>query len=175
MGNGVFEIKGEITDAMAGMVIKQLLDFADKNPKETITLYISSEGGKVTAGMAIYDVMRYVPNPVSTIAAGKVAGIAALLLAAGTPGMRFAYKESTVSFGLFLVKKDVQSIPPELDAVIRKIYGLIAKHTKMWVEQIVEMAALETVWDAEQAKKAGLVDKVMCYHSVYIKNADVSL
>ena len=161
MGKGVFEIKGEINDIMAAVVVKQLLDFADKNPKETITLYINSEGGKVTAGMAIYDVMRYVPNPVSTIAVGKVAGIAALILAAGAPGMRYAYKESTVSFGSFFVKKDVESIPPELDAVIRKIYGIIAQHTKMWVEQIVEMAESETVLDAKMALQAGLIDKVM--------------
>lgn len=175
MDKGVFEIKGEINDIMAAMVVKQLLDFSDKNPKETITLYINSEGGKVTAGMAIYDVMRYIPNPVSTIASGKVAGIATLILAAGTPGMRYAYKESTVSFGLFFVNKDVQSIPPELNAVMHKIYSILAKHTKMWVEQIAEMADSENVLDAEQAIKAGLVDKVMCYHSVYIENGDVSL
>ncbi len=161
MGDGVFEIKGEINDIMAAMVVKALLDFSDKNPKDRITLDISSEGGKVTAGMAIYDVMRYIPNPVSTIASGKVGGIATLILAAGTPGMRFAYKESTVSFGLFLVKRDVQSISPELNAVMHKICGILAKHTKMWVEQIVEMADLETVWDAEQAKKNGLIDMVM--------------
>ena len=161
MGDGVFEIKGEINDIMAAMVVKQLLDFSDKNPKDMITLYINSEGGKVTAGMAIYDVMRYVLNPISTIADGKVGGIAALLLAAGTPGMRIAYKESTVSFGLFLVKRDVQSISPELNAVMRKIYSILAKHTKMWVEQIVGMAESETVLDAEQAKENGLIDKVM--------------
>lgn len=161
MSDGVFEIKGEINDIMAAMVVKQLLDFSDKNPKDMITLYINSEGGKVTAGMAIYDVMRYVPNPISTIADGKVGGIATLIFAAGTPGMRIAYKESTVSFGFFLVNKDVQSISPELNAVMRKIYSILAKHTKMWVEQIVEMAESENVLDAEQAKENGLIDKVM--------------
>ena len=66
-------INGEINDVMAASLIRQILDISDRNPKETITIYISSKGGKVTAGMAIYDVISFVPNPINTIAKGKVA------------------------------------------------------------------------------------------------------
>ena len=80
MQDGVFEIKGHINDTVAAVVVKQILDFWNRNSEDVITLYISSEGGTVTAGVAIYDVIRHVSNPVSTIAVGKVAGIATLIL-----------------------------------------------------------------------------------------------
>lgn len=161
MQDAVFEIKGEINNATASVVIKQILEFSNRNPEGVITLYISSEGGDVTAGLAIYDVVRYVSNPVSTIAEGKVSGIATLILVAGTPGMRFIYNDTCISLGLFLIKKDAESISPEINAIVRNVYGIIAKHTKMWVEQIVEMADSGIEMDAEMAVKNRVVDKVI--------------
>lgn len=161
MQDGVFEIKGHINDTVAAVVVKQILDFWNRNPEDVITLYISSEGGTITAGVAIYDVVRFVSNPVSTIAVGKVAGIATLILVAGTPGRRYAYKDASISLGVFMARKDTAYIPPEIDGVIRKIYGIIAKHTKTWVEQIEEMLDSEIELDAKMAVQKGFVDKVI--------------
>lgn len=154
-------INGEINDVMAASLIRQILDISDINPKETITIYISSKGGKVTAGMAIYDVISFVPNPINTIAKGEVAGIATVILAAGTEGMRYAYKGSSISLGGFWVNGDVQFISKEIDSTVQKIFYIIAKHAKMWVEKVKEMASNETFIDVDCAKKCGLIDKII--------------
>ena len=156
----MLSINGEIDDFMASFLIKKLLEITNNNPEETITICISSEGGKVTSGMAIYDVISFIPNPINTIAKGKVGGIATLILAAGTPGMRYAYRDSSISLGNFWIKKDTKSIPPEIETTIQKIYNIIAKHTQMRIEKIMEIAHSELYFDADQAILYGLVDNI---------------
>ncbi len=151
-------IKGEIDVALATNVVQRLLDFSDRHPSETISIYISSKGGSVTNGMAIYDVISYIPNPVSTIADGCVGGIATLILAAGTPGMRCAYEGTQIGLGSFYAAQNTQQISPIIGSVIQKIYQAMAKHTKLTVS---EMALQENVLDVEAAMEVGIIDKVI--------------
>lgn len=150
-------IKGEIDAALATDVVKKLLDFSDQHPNETITIYISSEGGSVTSGMAIYDVLSYIPNLVSTIADGCVGGIATLILAAGTPGMRCAYEGTQIRLGFFYAEQNTQQISPTIGSAIQKIYQAMENHTNLTVS---EMALQEKVLDVEAAMEVGIIDIV---------------
>ena len=92
-------VTGPIDDAMANVVIAQLLFLESENPNKDIHLYINSPGGSVSAGLAIYDTMQYIKPDVSTICMGMAASMASVLLAAGTPGKRYALPYSRVKIG----------------------------------------------------------------------------
>ena len=89
-------VTGPIDDAMANVVIAQLLFLESEDPNKDIHLYINSPGGSVSAGLAIYDTMQYIKPDVSTICMGMAASMASVLLAAGTPGKRYALPYSRV-------------------------------------------------------------------------------
>ena len=86
----------EVNDTVASLICAQLLFLESQDPEKEISLYINSPGGSVTAGLAIYDTMRYITSPVSTVCMGLAASMGAFLLAAGEPGMRFALPNSQV-------------------------------------------------------------------------------
>ena len=89
-------LSGEIDDALANTVVAQLIYLEGKEPGKDISLYINSPGGSVTAGLAIYDTMRYITAPVSTVCMGRAASMGAFLLAAGQKGMRYALPNSQI-------------------------------------------------------------------------------
>ena len=89
-------IDGEINDAMADLVVAQILFLESENPEKDISIYINSPGGAVTAGLAIYDTMKYVKCDIQTICMGQAASMAAILLAGGTKGKRYALPSSRV-------------------------------------------------------------------------------
>lgn len=86
----------EVNDAVASLICAQLLFLESQDPEKEISLYINSPGGSVTAGLAIYDTMRYITSPVTTVCMGRAASMGAFLLAAGEPGMRFALPNSQI-------------------------------------------------------------------------------
>lgn len=159
--NGVFVIDGQINNSLAYNVIKDMLAYSERCPKETITLYLNCEGGSVSAGMAIYDTMRFLPNQVKTIATGKVIGMAVLLLAAGTLGMRFAYSDTQIVLGQFLGKADTPQQNETIDSAIEKVYHAFGQHTGRTVEEWKEVSVSQVSMKPKEARKFGVIDKVL--------------
>lgn len=153
--NGVFVICEEINDGLAGEIIKGMLDYSDAYPDKTVTLYIDFDGGNIAASMAVYDVMRFIPNPKCTIAVEKAMGMGALLLAAGTPEMRFAYPDAKIAFGKFYMAP--KYAPDALYSAIEKVYDAFARLTGRAVDEIREMS--DVCMNTEQAIQFGVIDK----------------
>ena len=109
--------------------------------------------------MAIYDAIMYIPNEVTTIAKGRIGGIATLILVAGTPGKRFAYKKAQIDLGHFLVGQTEQPIPHEVHSAVRKVYNELSKHTNLAVQDVIDMIESEMVLNVNKAVQDGLIDR----------------
>ncbi|MBR5857820.1 MAG: ATP-dependent Clp protease proteolytic subunit, partial [Phascolarctobacterium sp.] len=134
-------VTGPIDDNMANVVIAQLLFLESEDPDKDIHLYINSPGGSVSAGMAIYDTMQYIKPDVSTICMGMAASMASVLLAAGTPGKRFALPYSRVMIHQPLGGAQGQASEIEIHAreilrIREEMNGVLAKHTGQSIEKI---------------------------------------
>ncbi len=157
---------GPIVDSVANSVIAQLLFLDHKDSKKDIMLYLNTPGGSVTAGMAIYDTMQHVKAPVSTICVGIAASMGAVLLAAGEKGKRFVLPNSEVLLHQVMGGAEGQAIEIEITAkhivkLKNKLNEIIAKHTGQPLKK-VEVDTDRDFWlDAEEAKKYGVVDKVI--------------
>ena len=156
----------EIDDVIANLVIAQLLHLESDDPDKDINLYINSPGGSVTAGLAIYDTIQYIRSDVSTICIGQCASMAAVLLAAGTEGKRFALPNSRILIhqpwgGVQGQVTDVEIQANELLRMRRTLNEILAKHTGKTVEQIHDDTDRDNIMTAEEAKAYGLVDLVM--------------
>lgn len=159
-------IGGPIDDAVANLVIAQLLFLDNENPKSDIQLYINSPGGVVTAGMAIYDTMQYVKADISTICIGQAASAAAILLAAGQKGKRFALPNSRVMIhqvmgGAEGQARDVEIQSKEIVRVKKNVDEILAKHTGKPVSQIEKDTDRDFFMSAPEAKKYGIIDQVI--------------
>ena len=131
-----------IEDNVANLVIAQLLFLDAEDPERDISLYINSPGGVITSGLAIYDTMQYVRAPVSTICIGMAASMAAVLLAAGAPGKRFALPHSRImihqgSGGFRGNTPDVMIQVKEMETLVNTNHEILSRHTGRSVEQIV--------------------------------------
>lgn len=159
-------IGSPIDETVANLVIAQLLHLAHENPSKDISMYINSPGGGVQAGLAIYDTMQFIRPDVSTIAVGLSASMAALLLAAGAKGKRFALPNARVMIhqphgGLEGTAKDIEISAEEILKTKRLMEKLLAKHTGQPLK-IVERDTDRDKWlDAEEAKTYGVVDQVI--------------
>lgn len=127
-------VTGPIDDAMANVVIAQLLFLESEDPNKDIHLYINSPGGSVSAGLAIYDTMQYIKPDVSTICMGMAASMASVLLSAGTPGKRYALPYSRVMIHQPLGGAQGQATEIEIHAreilrIREEMNGILAKHT----------------------------------------------
>ncbi len=154
-----------IEDHMANLIIAQLLFLEAEDPERDISLYINSPGGVVTAGLAVYDTMQYLRAPVSTICIGMAASMAAVLLAAGAKGKRYALPNSRImihqgSGGFRGNTPDVLIQVKELEALIDINHGILAKHTGQTVEQITKDTARDNFMSPEDAKAYGIIDEV---------------
>lgn len=160
-------ISGEITTEMADMVVAQLLFLEADNVDKDITLYINSPGGSVTAGMAIYDTMQYIKCDISTICIGMAASMGAFLLAAGTPGKRFALPYSNIMIHQPLVSglggqaSDVMIHAENLIKTKKTMNELLSKMTGKSIEQIEIDTDRDHFMTAEEAKNYGIVDDVV--------------
>ena len=155
----------EVRDENANAICAQMLLLAAEDPEKDIWLYINSPGGSVTAGMAIFDTMQWVPNDVATVAMGLAASMGQFLLSAGTKGKRFALPHSRImmhqpSGGLGGTASDIR-IQAEQSLHIKKtMSGLIAEHTGQTVEQIEKDSDRDRWFTAEEALAYGFIDHV---------------
>lgn len=159
-------IGGPIDDYVANLVMAQLLFLDAEDAKKDISIYINSPGGVVTAGMAIYDTIQYVKSDVSTICIGQAASAAAVLLAAGTKGKRYALPNARVMIhqvmgGAEGQATDVEIQTREILRIKKAINEILAKHTGQKVEKIEKDSDRDFYMSATEAKKYGLLDEVI--------------
>ncbi|HDN85271.1 MAG TPA: ATP-dependent Clp endopeptidase proteolytic subunit ClpP, partial [Candidatus Aerophobetes bacterium] len=155
-----------IDDAVANTVIAQMLFLEVQDPKKDIYLYINSPGGLVTAGLAIYDTMQYVKPDVSTICMGQAASAAALLLAAGTKGKRFALPNSNILIHQPLggAKGQATDIGIQARQILRikdRLNEILVKHTGQPKEKIEKDTDRDFYMTAYEAKEYGIIDEVI--------------
>ena len=159
-------IGGEINDAVADLVIAQLLFLEAEDSKADIQLYINSPGGVATAGLAIYDTMQFVSPDVSTICLGQAASAAAILLAAGKKGKRFALPNSRVMIHQILggaqgQATDIEIQTKEILRMKKAVNEILARHSNKPVSKIEKDTERDFFMSPEEAKKYGLIDKVI--------------
>ena len=159
-----------IDDNVANLVTAQLLFLEAEDPEKDVSLYINSPGGVVTAGMAIYDTMQFIRPDVATICIGQAASIAALLLAAGTPGKRFALPNSRVLIhqptmgGLSGQATDIDIHAREILRIRASLNEIMAKHTGQPVEKIERDVERDFWMSAQQAREYGIIDEIIFKH-----------
>ncbi|WP_024286385.1 ClpP family protease [Cellulomonas sp. KRMCY2] len=156
----------EIDDGVANVVIAQLLHLQSVSPDTDISLYINSPGGSLTALMAIYDTMQFVRPEVSTFAVGQAASAAAVLLAAGAPGKRFALEHARVllhqpSGGAEGTTADLEIQAREVLRMRAEVEQVLSRHTGHAVEKLRADTDRDRIFDARQAVAYGLVDAVV--------------
>ncbi len=156
----------EVDDPIANRICAQLLLLSAEDPRSDISLYINSPGGSVSAGLAIYDTMRLIPNDVSTLAMGLAASMGQFLLSGGTRGKRFCLPHARVlmhqgSAGLGGTAADIEIQAENLDYTNRMMSELIAEHTGQTYERVREDSERDRWFTAEQARDYGMVDSVV--------------
>lgn len=159
-------VGGEINDALANSVIAQLLFLAKDDSDKDINMYINSVGGSVTSGMAIFDTMNHIGCDVSTIAVGYAASMGSFLLAAGKKGKRFALPNSEILIHQPLGQTSGQASDIEIDAkhilaTKKKLITYLANFTGQKYEKIEKDSDRDFWMTAEEAKKYGIIDKVV--------------
>jgi ATP-dependent Clp protease protease subunit len=160
-------VLGTALDEAAGnRLCAQLLLLSAEDPKRDISLWINSPGGSVPAMLAIHDVMRLIPNDVSTLAMGWAASAGQFLLSAGTPGKRFALVHSRVllhqgSSGIGGTAADIELQAQDLRHTRDTVLGLVAEHTGQSVERVREDSLRDRWFTAEEAREYGFVDRVV--------------
>lgn len=157
---------GPVDDAVASLVVAQLLFLESENPDKDIHFYINSPGGSVTAGMAIYDTMQFIKPDVSTLCIGQAASMGAFLLAAGAKGKRYCLPNSRVMIhqplgGFQGQASDIEIHAREILKIKAKLNELLAFHTGNDIERIERDTERDNFMNAEEAVKYGLVDKVL--------------
>lgn len=157
---------GPVEDYMANVIVAQLLFLESENPDKDISLYINSPGGSVTAGLAIYDTMKFIKPDVSTICIGQAASMGAFLLSAGAKGKRHCLPNSRVmihqpSAGFSGQASDIAIHAKEILAIKAKLNAMMAEHTGRSLEQIERDVDRDYFMSAEEAKDYGLVDTVL--------------
>lgn len=155
-----------INDAVGNMVIAQLLHLESEDPDKDISLYINSPGGEITALFAMYDTMQFIKCDVQTICVGQCASAAAVLLAAGAPGKRFALPSARILIHQPLGGAQGQAIDIEIQAkeIMRMRSALdeiLANHTGQPVEKIHLDTDRDYIMGAEEAKEYGMIDAVL--------------
>jgi ATP-dependent Clp protease, protease subunit len=159
-----------IDDNVANLVTAQLLFLEAEDPDRDVSLYINSPGGVVTAGMAIYDTIQFIRPDVATICIGQAASVAALLLAAGTPGKRFALPNSRLLIhqptmgGLSGQATDIDIHAREILRIRASLNEIMAKHTGQPIEKIERDVERDFWMSAQQAREYGIIDEIIYKH-----------
>ncbi|MEU9505250.1 ATP-dependent Clp protease proteolytic subunit [Micromonospora sp. NPDC048170] len=156
----------EVTDASANQICAQMLLLAAEDPERDIVLYINSPGGSVSAGMAVYDTMRFVGNDVATVALGFAGSMGQFLLCAGTAGKRYALPHSRImmhqpSGGFGGTVADITIQAQNMLHVKRTMQELIAQHSGRSLEEIQRDWDRDRWFTAEEAREYGLIDRVV--------------
>jgi ATP-dependent Clp protease protease subunit len=155
----------DVRDDNANAICAQLLLLAAEDPGKDIWLYINSPGGSISAGMAIYDTMKWIPNDVATVAMGMAASMGQFLLSAGSRGKRYATPHARVmmhqpSGGIGGTASDIKIQAEQMLFVKKQMAELIAQHTGQSIEQIEKDSDRDRWFSAEEAKDYGFVDHV---------------
>ncbi|MDM8215286.1 ATP-dependent Clp protease proteolytic subunit [Desulfovibrio piger] len=156
----------EVNDTVASLICAQLLFLESQDPEKEISLYINSPGGSVTAGLAIYDTMRYITAPVTTVCMGRAASMGAFLLAAGEPGMRFALPNSQImihqpSGGFHGQATDIDIHAREVLRLKERLNTILSENTGMSYEDVVKATERDNFLTPEEAKACGIIDRVL--------------
>jgi len=156
----------EVLDGMANTVIAQMLFLESEDPDKDINMYVNSPGGSVTAGMAIYDTMQYIKPDVVTICMGQATSMAALLLAAGAEGKRYALPHSRIMIhqplgGTQGQATDIDIHAKEILKMRDTLNHILSKHTGQPIQKVRKDTERDYFMTSEEAKEYGIVDKVI--------------
>jgi len=159
----------QIDDTVANLIIAQMLFLEAEDKEKPISLYINSPGGSVTSGLAIYDTMHYIKPEVHTICLGMAASMAAVLLCSGQAGKRFALPNAEVMIhqvmgGAQGQATDIQIHAREILRIKDLTNRIIAKHSGQKVEKVTQDTERDNFMTAPEAKKYGLIDKIITSH-----------
>jgi len=157
---------GPIDDNVSNLVIAQLLFLEAEDPDKDIHLYINSPGGVVTAGMAIYDTMRYIKAPVSTICIGQAASMGAFLLSGGEKGKRFSLTNARIMIhqpigGFQGQASDIHIHAKEILRMKVQLNELLAEHTGQSVEKVENDTERDYFMSGEEARTYGIIDSIV--------------
>ena len=164
--NRIIFLGQQVDDDIANRICAEMLLLSAEDDKRDIALYINSPGGSVSAGLAIYDVMQFVPNDVATYAIGLAASMGQFLLTAGTANKRYALPHSTIlmhqpSGGIGGTASDIRIQAEQMLYIKRTLFERTAFHTGQTVEQIERDADRDRWYTAEEARDYGFVDHVV--------------
>ena len=157
---------GAIDDSVANSVIAQLLFLENSDPKKDVTIYINSPGGSVTSTMAIYDTMQFVKSDISTVCVGMAASGAAVILASGAKGKRFALPNSEVMIHQVMGEAGGQASDIEISAkhimkIKQNLNKILAKHTGQNIGKVEKDSDRDYYMSSSEAKDYGLIDKIL--------------
>ena len=169
LNDRIIFLSEEVNDATASLVVAQLLYLEAQDPDQDIQFYINSPGGSVTAGMAIYDTMRYIKCDVATICVGMAASMGAFLLSAGTKGKRMALPNAEImihqpSAGTQGQITDMAIHLKRLQVIKERMNRIMAENTGNSVEVVTEACERDNFMSAQEALEFGLIDRVLEHH-----------
>ncbi len=162
----VIFLTGQVEDHMANLIVAQLLFLESENPEKDIYIYINSPGGSVTAGLSIYDTMRYIKPDIATVCVGQAASMGAFLLSGGTKGKRYCLPNARVMIhqplgGFQGQATDFEIHAREILGIKEKLNRLMADHTGKTYEEIVNDTERDRFLSAQQALDYGLIDTIL--------------
>ena len=169
LNDRIIFLSEEVNDATASLIVAQLLYLEAQDPDKDIQFYINSPGGSVTAGMAIYDTMKYIKCDVATICVGMAASMGAFLLSAGTKGKRMALPNAEImihqpSAGTQGQITDMAIHLKRLQIIKDRMNRIMAENTGNSVDVVTEACERDNFMSAEEAKSFGLIDRVLEHH-----------
>src|SRR5213595_3577695 len=170
LNDSIIFIGTPIDDNVANLVTAQLLFLEAEDPDKDISLYINSPGGSISAGMAIYDTMQFIRPDVTTICIGQAASMGALLLAAGSPGKRFALPNSRILIhqplmsGLSGQATDIDIHAREILRMRETMNNVLAKHTGQKLDKIERDVERDFIMNSQQSKEYGIIDEIIYQH-----------
>jgi ATP-dependent Clp protease, protease subunit len=162
----VIFLTGQVEDHMANLIVAQLLFLESENPEKDIYIYINSPGGSVTAGLSIYDTMRYIKPDIATVCVGQAASMGAFLLSGGTKGKRYCLPNARVMIhqplgGFQGQATDFEIHAREILSIKEKLNRLMAEHSGKSYEQVCKDTDRDNFLSAQQALDYGLVDAIL--------------
>ncbi|GAB5380397.1 MAG: ATP-dependent Clp endopeptidase proteolytic subunit ClpP [Aliiglaciecola sp.] len=171
----VIFLVGQVEDHMANLIVAQMLFLEAENPEKDIFLYINSPGGSVTAGMAIYDTMKFIKPDVSTVCVGQAASMGAFLLSGGAKGKRYCLPNSRVMIhqplgGFQGQASDFEIHAKEILSIKEKLNRLMAEHTGQDYERVANDTDRDNFLSATEAMEYGLIDQVLNNREDALKN-----
>ena len=169
LNDRIIFLSEEVNDTTASLIVAQLLYLEAQDPDKDIQFYINSPGGSVTAGMAIYDTMKYIKCDVATICVGMAASMGAFLLSAGTKGKRIALPNAEImihqpSAGTQGQITDMAIHLKRLEAIKTRMNQIMAENTGNSIEVVTAACERDNFMTAEEAKAFGLIDRVLEHH-----------